>query len=545
MKTMKRLGTTLALIGMLVFGSVFVANAAEGTLQFSDPTTKVGEEVTVKVKIATGGAAIGDGDATVTYDTSYLEFKNGENATGGDGKVTLSTTGDGTQSELAYTMVFKALKEGSTTLSVEDYTSYLYSDETLNLTTGTATVTIEAGDGTSSDEGSVSSSGESLSVSVNGKDYTLNEDFSEAVIPAGFTEGTVQIDGKDRRVMLMDGSDYCLVYLKDSDGNSDYFLYNTKESAYEPTELVDISDSCTIFLMNHKGSDGLPSKYQETTSDINGKEFTAWQNTSSTDYFLVYALCTDGSEGYYQYDTAQGTYQRYTVPTKTEKASANGWLDKIQDLVNGHFMIVLIVVWAVILVLLLLVIIKSIQVHRRNNELDELYSDVEGGYGSGSYDDEDSYGSDRSQKGYDDEYSDDFGDDDYDDEYDDDFEDGDYDDEYGDDFEDDEYDDEYEDDFEDGDYDDEYEDDFEDDEYEDEYEDGYGDDLEDDDYDDEYDDFEDGEYDDEYDDEFEDDDNPYSDALDLEGATRQIELPKRNAKKEEDDFSLDFINLDD
>lgn len=510
MKTMKRLGTTLALIGMLVFGSVFVANAAEGTLQFSDPTTKVGEEVTVKVKIATGGAAIGDGDATVTYDTSYLEFKNGENATGGDGKVTLSTTGDGTQSELAYTMVFKALKEGSTTLSVENYTSYLYSDETLNLTTGTATVTIEAGDGTSADGGNVSSSGESLSVSVNGKDYTLNEDFSEAVIPTGFTEGTVQIDGKDRRAMLMDGSDYCLVYLKDSDGNSDYFLYNTKESAYEPTELVDISDTCTIFLMNHKGSDGLPSKYQETTSDINGKEFTAWQNTSSTDYFLVYALCTDGSEGYYQYDTTQGTYQRYIVPTKTEKVSANGWLDKIQELVNGHFMIVLIVVWAVILVLLLLVIIKSIQVHRRNNELDELYSDVEGGYG-GSYDGyEDSYESDAS----DDEYADDF-----DDEYEDDF--------------DDEYDDEYEDDF-DGEYDD------------DEYEDGFDDEYDDDEYeDDEYEDDFDDEYDDEYAEEFEDDENPYSDALDLEGATRQIELPKRNAKKEEDDFSLDFINLDD
>ena len=45
-------------------------------------------------------------------------------------------------------------------------------------------------------------------------------------------------------------------------------------------------------------------------------------------------------------------------------------------------------------------------------------------------------------------------------------------------------------------------------------------------------------------DEFEEDENSYSDALDLEGATRQIELPKRNAKKEEDDFSLDFINLD-
>ena len=68
----------------------------------------------------------------------------------------------------------------------------------------------------------------------------------------------------------------------------------------------------------------------------------------------------------------------------------------------------------------------------------------------------------------------------------------------------------------------------------------------DDEYDENFDDDEyDGDFDeDEYDDEFEEDENSYSDALDLEGATRQIELPKRNAKKEEDDFSLDFINLD-
>ena len=49
-----------------------------------------------------------------------------------------------------------------------------------------------------------------------------------------------------------------------------------------------------------------------------------------------------------------------------------------------------------ILVLLLLVIIKSIRFIDANNRLDELYSDVEGGYG-GSYDEyEDSYESDAS-----------------------------------------------------------------------------------------------------------------------------------------------------
>lgn len=43
---------------------------SEGTLQFSDPTAKVGEDVTVKAKISTGGEAIGDGFVTVTYDKS-------------------------------------------------------------------------------------------------------------------------------------------------------------------------------------------------------------------------------------------------------------------------------------------------------------------------------------------------------------------------------------------------------------------------------------------------------------------------------------------
>ena len=58
-------------------------HAAEGTFQFSDPTAKVGEDVTVKAKISTGGEAIGDGFVTVTYDKAALEFVSGTNATVG------------------------------------------------------------------------------------------------------------------------------------------------------------------------------------------------------------------------------------------------------------------------------------------------------------------------------------------------------------------------------------------------------------------------------------------------------------------------------
>ena len=42
------------------------------------------------MKITAGGAAIGDGSVTVTYDPTYLEFKNGENV---EVSVTLKNTG--------------------------------------------------------------------------------------------------------------------------------------------------------------------------------------------------------------------------------------------------------------------------------------------------------------------------------------------------------------------------------------------------------------------------------------------------------------------
>lgn len=150
MKSLKKIGALLfAVCLMMLLPSVSV-HAAEGTLQFSDPTGKVGEEVTVKVKISTGGAPIGDGFVTVSYDKEALEFVSGTNASGSDGTVRLEATGDGTVSDLEYTMVFKPLKDGQTTLEVTDYTSYLFSDEALNLTTGNSTVTVEAGDGTDS-----------------------------------------------------------------------------------------------------------------------------------------------------------------------------------------------------------------------------------------------------------------------------------------------------------------------------------------------------------------------------------------------------------
>ena len=82
-----------------------IVSAADGSLMFSDPQTKVGEEVSVDLVVRSGNSAVGDADITMSYDTSALQFESGEGVTAdSDGKLTYSGSGDGTATELRTTM---------------------------------------------------------------------------------------------------------------------------------------------------------------------------------------------------------------------------------------------------------------------------------------------------------------------------------------------------------------------------------------------------------------------------------------------------------
>ena len=353
-KAFKKIGTAILTLCLTVSCFSFVALAAEGSLQFSDPSAAAGENVTVTAKVISGaeGVAVGDTDITVTYDPSILKFVSGTNATGGDGTVKLSAKGDGTSMEVSYSMEFTALKEGTATLEVKEYTAYLANDEALNLTLGTSQVTIQGGtpvpeEEAGENEGQAGSDG--LKVTVDGKAYTVNANFSEAVIPNGFAAADTELDGKKTKAMLQETSGQYIFYLQDSDGNSDYFLYSSDDGSFSQTAVVDVNSSLSIFLMDHKDKEGLPEEYKETTTDIGGKVFTAWQNTSEKEYYLVYALSSEGTKGYYQYDTTEKTYQRYTLPVVEKKESSNTLTDKLTNFINKYMTIILCAVWGVFL----------------------------------------------------------------------------------------------------------------------------------------------------------------------------------------------------
>lgn len=108
---------------------------------------------------------------------------------------------------------------------------------------------------------------------------------------------------------------------------------------------------------------------------VNGKDFPAWQNVDASSYYVVYALNSDGEKGFYQYDTVDATYQRYTPAapdkSKDKEDSKTGLLNRLRSNLDK----VIMVAWFIFLIMLIVIIVLAVKLRHRNLELDELYDE--------------------------------------------------------------------------------------------------------------------------------------------------------------------------
>ena len=497
MRALKKAAAALLAVCLMVPMFSLVAFAADGRLMFSDPQTKVGENVSIDLVVQSQGNTIGDVSVTMNYSTDDLEFVSGDGFEA-DGSGTLTYTGTGNSSELRSTVEFRALTAGETQITVSDSTAVISTGEDLNLTEGSSTVTIAAADdGTTSVEPTSGSDTETVGettnivVTVNGNDYNFSEAFTASDIPAGYYEANLTFEGAEHRFVANDAGVY-LGYLVDASGAGTFFLYDSDNSEFVPYVELNISDTTSIIPLAEPEGLTMPDGYQQVNLNLTGMEqqYSAWSNPETDRYYLLYALNTrTGEKGLYQYDTEDGTYQSYTLPADTEEEAAGSVLSGgLGDFVKEHALVIFVIAAVIIFLLLILMIIFAVKLVHRNQELDDLYEEYDIPY----EDDEPEIEKKSKKKSAIKDEEDEF--------------------------------DEYEDDSYDDEYDDEYEDDeYEDDDYED---DEYGDDYEDDGYD-----------------EYEDDE--YEDEPAARGKTKNIKSRKKGGSKadDEEDYEMDFIDL--
>ena len=380
MRRIKKALAAFAVVCMLSPCISMIVHAASAELRFTDPSTTVGAEVEVTAKL-TSSSNLQSLDATLTYDTSMLKFISGDSVSGGDGTLNISGSGSGTT--LEYKITFQALAEGNAKVEVSDASGTDASGGTLQITKGSSSVTIGPGDPTliqNEDEGTAAPTGDGSQVEVDGVQYKISNDFTDALIPEGFVRGETTFEGAACQVITQEASGESAMYLVPAEGgDGDFFLYNSNDGSFSPFEEIKISQESYIVLLRDDGSVKLPKQYQKTTFTLNGKDFTAWQDTDNAEYYVMYALNKDGQKGLYQYDTVDKTYQRYLKHSGSDdtadKASPKGLWGKILQFIEDFLDILVIVAIAAFLVLVVALIVIGVKLHHRNLELDDLYDE--------------------------------------------------------------------------------------------------------------------------------------------------------------------------
>lgn len=156
-------------------------------------------------------------------------------------------------------------------------------------------------------------------VVINNTTYHIADNFTEEQIPADFTEATVNFRGTECRDLTFDKGTISLIYLETDNVDATtgrFFIYDeTRDVAYDFMKFTAGESSYAIPLLAPLDS-VLPESYVQVSLQMpENTVMTAYQlpvedGEEASDFYIFYGVNQDGTEGWYQYDAAEGTYQR-------------------------------------------------------------------------------------------------------------------------------------------------------------------------------------------------------------------------------------------
>lgn len=156
-------------------------------------------------------------------------------------------------------------------------------------------------------------------VVINDTAYHISDSFTEEQIPADFTEAAVRFRGTECRGLTFNKGMISLIYLETDNVDSTigrFFIYDeTRDVIYDFMKFTAGESSYVIPLLAPLDS-VLPDSYVQVSLQMpESTVMTAYQlpaaeGEEASDFYVFYAVNQDGTEGWYQYDAAEGTYQR-------------------------------------------------------------------------------------------------------------------------------------------------------------------------------------------------------------------------------------------
>lgn len=303
----------IAIISSLILP--LTVNAASGTIKVTGSSqVVVGNKITLTVTLSSS-TKIGSWQMNLNYDKNYLQLTSTNSEAGGTMMANTTATG---LTKKTYTFTFKALKTGSTKVSIDSYLVYAFDDlSQMSISTSSKTVKIMTQEEL---EATYSKDNNLKSLSVEG--FELNEEFSKdltaytVTVPEDTKQITINAKENDSSASVTgtgtfdvtQGTNTFEIVVRAENGSEKTYTLTIEVKDNNPINVsVDDKNYTVVKIKEY-----LPqvNAYQETTVKINDFDIPAYKS-DLTKMTLVGLKDIDGNIALYIYDEKNNTYTKY------------------------------------------------------------------------------------------------------------------------------------------------------------------------------------------------------------------------------------------
>ena len=318
---------------------MLTAHAATGKITFSDPSVTVGEQVSVKMKIASSdNTALGASDVRLQYDSSALQFLSGTSANGGAGSIrVIGAMESENQTTFTFTLKFKALKAGTSNIKVTSQEVYDANSQVVTIDhVGSSAVKVTAPVTYSKDatlSGLTISPGEltpAFSADVTEYTATVGADVEKLTVsaPATHDKASVSVSGNEG-LQIGENTITCKVKAEDGETTKTYTILVTKteelptESAGETSAPVTSGGSATNVedgnwqVAASFDASLLPSGFSVTEFTYDGQSVQAAADAQGN--VLLYMTNESGEGDFFLFDPTSNILAPYVTVRMAEK----------------------------------------------------------------------------------------------------------------------------------------------------------------------------------------------------------------------------------
>lgn len=198
--------------------------------------------------------------------------------------------------------------------------------------------------------------------------YTITDKPADVKIPEGFSETTAIYKEKGYPAYKFDNGNVTLFYMTNEAGEGGFFVYNTEWSNMYPFIRVDAGEQKLILMAAHAYDSLYPGVPAVMT--IDGQVFEKAYQAEPGDLYQFYAMDETGAEGWYQYNSADGSFATYTMSYEIEETEDDGYLRDAYNDLNDKFNArkdrdIKIIAGLIVLVVILLFVIVNLLLRDR------------------------------------------------------------------------------------------------------------------------------------------------------------------------------------